>query len=986
MRRPALILLISLLVAGSAFGYEIDAVKASDAASSLLDRAVAGGSRNLVPVEALSDAMLGDVITVHHPVTLLPSYGVVPVRSRSGRLIGIVGVDAAGERWLWCTFNYPHADFPMVHADGAASKLRAGRQRLGLDGDVSRPILIQGCDKHLYWHFQDASGEKWLVNALAGQTRILRSSNRSAGPALTPGKAAFGSGDAEHNILIEGAAPDIPILTETPGAYNIPGVPYHFQITSWYCGPASLQMVMDYWGEEIDQDDIADVANDIVDYGTYSDDMRRAAHFSGMSTCIQNPSLQGYNERKLGYACMDANIFSDPAQKLKNTVYENYPVFILTWYGPTHTAGHYRVVKGWDEYLAAFIIHDPWYSGSLCGPDLIMSETLLIDDLWQYSGYWAMVACPWELTPSVPTSIAAGDTFSIDLRVVYPGPTRFSGQYNCTDCEATITLPAGLTLSGGTATQSLPDVSSGDTTLVAWDVVATGQGDFGVAFQAKGTLSGSCLSYPSYSDSVGGRVLETVSVGSALLAGWDNEEQLTSDDGSSLLCFPGARAMIVGSDGSTHLVWADTEYGTNDIFYMKNSGGTWSMPVAISDVPGFSTTPCVAEGPDGKIHVAWVDSRDGNNEIYYKYWDPILGWSAEERVTSYGEVDYCPAIAVGDTAVYVAWDSRLGGAYRVSAVFFSERTSLGWSVPVDVDASAARDSYHPSLAYGPDGILSLAYERQTANDPNEHEKIVLKTWDGASWSARTGISGDLEFSRYPCIAAGNDTTLHLVWQDGAGVYGAIYYAYYDGTAWQSTVQVSPAGVEATTPSVSVDSSGIAHIVWSDHRHVDTEIYYAGYHELVPVDDARLSYASGHSTVPTVAAGTSGEICVVWCDLRNGNADLYFRSVTDQSGVPAMDSGKARSRSVVLKAPYPNPSTSSTTVAFTLVRGAFASVRVFDVEGRLVNTLADGFFDAGIHSTAWDGRTKSGSEAAAGIYFIRCLSPIGEDAKRVVIAR
>jgi len=986
VRKSMLITLVSLLVFSSAFGNEMDEIKASNTARSLLERATAGGNRDLIPLESLPGAVLGDVVTLHHPVTLEPSYGVIPVRTSSGRLLGLVGVSGSGDTWLWCTFNYPHPDFPVVDRDRAVRRLRVARQRLGLEGDISHPILIEGCNKHIYWRFVDQRGETWLLDAVSADGAILRSGDRSALPALVPEEPIRAPRDTGGGMLLEDSPGDMPILTTTPPAYNIPGVPYHFQITSWYCGPASLQMIMDYWGEEVDQDDIADVADDIVGVGTNSSDMLRAAHFSGMSTAIQNPLLQGYNERKLGYACMDAIIINNPGQKLKNTVYANYPVFILTWFSSTHTAGHYRVVKGWDDYLGAFIIHDPWYYGSLCGPDLIMSETLLVGDLWQYSQHWAMVAAPWELTPSVPTSIAEGDTFSIDLRVVYPGPTRFGGQYLCTDCEATIDLPAGFALAGGTATQGLPDMDSEDTTYVTWDIVATAQGGFDVAFQAQGILSGSSGAYPSYNDSIGGHAVENVSVGSAFLAGWDDEEQLTGDLGSSLLCFPGARAMILGSDGDIHLVWTDTENGTNDICYMVNSEGTWSLPVVISGVSGFSTTPCIAEGPDGKIHVAWVDNRDGNHEIYYKYWDPSYGWQAEERVTAYGEVDYCPAIAAGDSAVYLAWERRLGGGYRVAAVFFSARTPLGWSVPIDVDASAARDSYRPSIAWGADGMLYLAYERQTANDPDEHEKIVLKTWDGTAWSSRTGISENIGFSRYPCISAGGDTTLHIVWQDGDNVYGAIYYAYHDGSVWQPTIQVSPEGVETTTPSVSVDGSGVAHIVWSDHRHVDTEIYYASYSDLSPVDGARLSNASGHSTVPTVAAGGAGDVSVVWCDLRNGTADLYFRSAGDQSGVVASNRPLFGDGGVALGLPHPNPSASGVTLSFALSHGARASVRVFDVEGRLVDVLVDGPFYAGIHATSWDGMTRNGKWAAPGIYFIRCSSMVGEDVRRVVIAR
>jgi hypothetical protein len=74
------------------------------------------------------------------------------------------------------------------------------------------------------------------------------------------------------------------------------------------------------------------------------------------------------------------------------------------------------------------------------------------------------------------------------------------------------------------------------------------------------------------------------------------------------------------------------------------------------------------------------------------------------------------------------------------------------------------------------------------------------------------------------------------------------------------------------------------------------------------------------------------------------------------------------------------------IGFVLDREAHASVRVFDVEGRLVYVVADALFGAGLHTTAWDGMTRRGNRAAAGIYFIQAKSATGRDVKRVVIAR
>jgi hypothetical protein len=986
LRKIAPYALAVLLMVSTAFTHDLSQVKAAAPAGELLERAKSVGADGIVPIQELRGAAVREVHVIHHPETLMPAYAVVTIRSADGRLVGLVGVDAEQDRWLWCTLSYPHEDFPAVSEARARRLVEAERRSLGLAADAGCPVLIQGCDKHLYWHFGESGSERWLVDADGSRGRVLRSSERAFRRATTPQEEQLRPTiDRSHHPELSPHADNGVLTATTPPAYNMPGIPYHFQITSWYCGPASLQMILDYYGEEIGQHNIADVANDVVGSGCARSDMRRCGHFSAMSTAIQDPMLQGYTERELGYACMETIVLSNPGQKLKNTVYAQYPVFILTWYDASHTSGHYRVVKGYDDSLNVFILHDPWYAGALCGPDVLIAQDYLVDDLWDYSDHWCMVACPWELTPGVPTSVSVGDTFAVDLQIYYPGPTRFAGQFPCSDCEATISLSAGLALAGGSPTVSLPGMISGDTAWVSWDVAAIGpEGDWGVAFQAQGVLTATSSSYPSYTDSIGGHAYETVQVTDGVVAGWSDEEHLTSGDASSQTCFPGARAMVVGDTGDVHLVWSDTRDGTNEVYYRMKTGAAWQPEVKLSETPGFSTTPCIARGPDGRLHVAWVDSRDGNNEIYYKYWDPIGGWSPEERVTNYGEVDYCPAIAAGDTAIYLAWERRMGGAYRVAAVHFSMRTAVGWTAPHDVDASPARDSYRPSLAYGPDGVLYLAYERQTANTPDEHEKVVLQTWDGLSWSGRTGISTDVSFSRYPCIAVGRDSTVHLVWQDGENLCGSIYYTWYDGTSWQAVEQLTATGIETTTPSVAVDRSGTVHIVWSDHRHRDSEIYYIAREDTGWIQEMRLTSAAGHSLVPTIAARDAGEVCVVWSDLRNVNADLYFRALDDQSGITVAETLSPVEQAILLLAPYPMPFTSGTRISFVLAERSEVALRVFDVEGRLVATLAHGMYDAGIHRLRWDGRTGRGHRAASGVYFVHCAGPLGRDTRRVVL--
>jgi hypothetical protein len=86
---------------------------------------------------------------------------------------------------------------------------------------------------------------------------------------------------------------------------------------------------------------------------------------------------------------------------------------------------------------------------------------------------------------------------------------------------------------------------------------------------------------------------------------------------------------------------------------------------------------------------------------------------------------------------------------------------------------------------------------------------------------------------------------------------------------------------------------------------------------------------------------------------------------------------------VLFAPSPNPSRNSAHVAFTLPRADHAQLRVLDLGGRVVRTLAEGDFTAGLHESTWDGRDIAGAVAPAGIYFASLEVDGHREARRLV---
>ena len=78
--------------------------------------------------------------------------------------------------------------------------------------------------------------------------------------------------------------------------------------------------------------------------------------------------------------------------------------------------------------------------------------------------------------------------------------------------------------------------------------------------------------------------------------------------------------------------------------------------------------------------------------------------------------------------------------------------------------------------------------------------------------------------------------------------------------------------------------------------------------------------------------------------------------------------------LALKTPTPNPVSfahGAANISFTLPQKGEATVRLYDLRGRLVATLAEGkVLKAGPHNVRWNGTDAAGTRVRSGIYFVQ----------------
>jgi hypothetical protein len=385
-------------------------------------------------------------------------------------------------------------------------------------------------------------------------------------------------------------------------------VPFYYQENDYYCGPAALEMIFDFWGENISQSEIADVAR-TVSHITFADEMRRAAHFSNMSTSMGTELIEnitGYALRSLGYAAFEMSGMT--LDDLKSLIDRKFPIILLMRWVPSEGYGHYRVAVGYND--TCMFLHDPWNTAwgytEYGGPNIAMNYTFFLD-MWDYSGRWGLFASPWIVTVGLPDKIRVGERFEVATKVFYVSPDLFSvDQFPASSCNASIILPDGLTLGQGeSSTNALGDMQAGGLTMASWIVDATQAGNYSITIQAEGSINGIVTEKPeagpsyAYQDTIGGVASISVTVETVsqiYIKGIDPSQGSTgtkarffgggaTPNGTVAALFAGVinQTVVIGDDSVPIVVFVQENFTVGDT--IADPKGFWEIIFTVPSVP-----------------------------------------------------------------------------------------------------------------------------------------------------------------------------------------------------------------------------------------------------------------------------------------------------------------------------------------------------------------------------------------------------------------
>jgi hypothetical protein len=223
-----------------------------------------------------------------------------------------------------------------------------------------------------------------------------------------------------------------------------------------------------------------------------------------------------------------------------------------------------------------------------------------------------------------------------------------------------------------------------------------------------------------------------------------------------------------------------------------------------------------------------------------------------------------------------------------------------------------------------------------------------------------------------------------------------------------------------SPAIELPRSPFSYLVlgFDAYLHIDEESQYTGYTGYMGWDletTADPTGASGWVPVNETFYFNYGQYSRFWlpvskdrlateaCLARIRLSVLVtnvgsFGSESDMTPAPYFDNVQLQAFKVRGKEPEeeidvslqvdaaPNPFNPSVTISYAMPKDGPIAVKIYDIQGKLVNTLIDGTVNAGPGQVTWKGTDQLGRSVATGVYFCRVVTPDESAVRKLLLAK
>jgi photosystem II stability/assembly factor-like uncharacterized protein len=352
---------------------------------------------------------------------------------------------------------------------------------------------------------------------------------------------------------------------------------------------------------------------------------------------------------------------------------------------------------------------------------------------------------------------------------------------------------------------------------------------------------------------------------------------------------------------------------------------------------------------DGGAHWLPCDGAPEAGEVTDLYCtDSLHVWATVSNYT-YGNI-----LRSGDGGI--TWTLQMADTVlSMTGVYFSDELT-GWAVGTSGIYHTTDGGAEWTLNYSSEPLSMVTFaDAHHGWAAGSSQNLFYTTNGGDAWqSFTTGIFdgfADLQFT----------DTLHGIAATGNGV-----------------VKRTTNGGQTWTTVTGGDWEAVQRVYFADSLRG----WMSGYARITYTNTIWATYNGGatwmHLTDVPLSDGLIKDVCLG--EALDGWA-VGSRQILRYSGVddaPSVDAAPPRQFSLSV---YPNPFNSRTVLSFEVAISGRISLTVFDLMGRVVETVADRVMVPGQYTLSFDARRLS-----SGMYFVRLSSPVASETRRIVLMR
>jgi hypothetical protein len=418
----------------------------------------------------------------------------------------------------------------------------------------------------------------------------------------------------------------------------------------------------------------------------------------------------------------------------------------------------------------------------------------------------------------------------------------------------------------------------------------------------------------------------------------------------------------------------------------------------------------ITDGSGGGI-VAWTATPPGEfaNNVYLTKVSPAgsLAWPVLAISTSIGLDEFLDDLYPdGSGGAYVSYSDGAWPNQSIYGQHVSSTGSLLWGEGVLLCADPAIQVHSRVISLGAEGAVFVWEDQRSGFNTDLYAQKVnsdgLIQWGTNGMPVCTASEDQLN----PDMAVDAFNNVSIVWTDTRADTATSWNIYMQKIAADGQILFPLNGMTVTTapyqqakPKIMADGWGGNYILWEDSRngassgnnvdvfsnHINSDGSLSVWGEWTTVGNAVCTEIRNQGFI-VMTDDFVGGVMTAWVDQRSsGKAtidNIYaqrFNEHADTAGV--IDPEFRTPEQFRLLTAYPNPFNPAVKLRFSLNHPGRVTISAWDVMGRQVAVLADGWRQAGLNEMTWDG-----SDMASGIYLVRLEFDGAQQQQKVVLLK